>query len=326
MGEHVVRAPKGLPMHSPSTAVRAPWEAALSPAEHSLVFYALVVAGLAMFVMFVRTWTSRNEVSSRYRPALYASLGVVGAAFLSYVVLVLKFDLGYDPRGGSWHPNSDAFLSWAPRYMDWTVTVPLLVVELIAVSALVGAMARRVRAIGIAAAFLMIFTGYLGGVVIDNGESLAALWTWGIISSVFFVVLYAVVLFTVLRSLRSLPPAARPTYRNAMILLLVVWFVYPIVFGFQGYTSGGGWTTGLQLALCLADVAAKVGFGSLIHKIAKLRTAHDVSTGEDTHPESVWVSQVKGADAVTPAVQATDTVVVVDDLLPRPARGVDTVG
>ena len=286
-------------------AVTAPWSATLNGSERSLIYYFLVIAGLALLAMLIRTWVSRNEIGSRFRPAIFASLGVVGVAFVSYVVLVLKFDLGYTLTGGMWTPNKDAIWSWAPRYMDWSITVPLLMVELIAVSALTGLMAKRMRTIGIAFAFLMIFLGYLGGVVIDDGTSLAALWTYGILSGLCMVVLYFVVIITVVRSLPHLPAAARPAYRNAMILLLVVWFAYPIVFGFQGFTHGGGWTLTEQLILCVADIVAKVGFGSLIHKVAKLRTAEDVESGIEVHPESIWVDETKQADAVNAPFRAT---------------------
>ena len=282
-------------------AVVAPWEDTLSSGEHSLVFYSLVIAGLALVAYFFKAWTSRNEVGVRYRGAVLASLCITGIAFLSYLVLVIKFDLGYDPGdNGDWVPNSDAIWSWAPRYMDWSITVPLLVVELIAVSALTGALARRVRFIGIALAFGMIFTGYLGGVVIGDGKSLTVLWTWGIISGVFMVALYVLILYTVLKTLPSLLPEAAASYRNSMILLLVVWFAYPIAFGFQGYADGGARTTFMQVLLSFADIAAKVGFGVLIHKVAKLRTAQDVAGGADQHPEAIWVSSVKYSDAVLP--------------------------
>ncbi|MGT2426511.1 bacteriorhodopsin [Amnibacterium kyonggiense] len=193
-------------------AVTPPWSATLTQGEHSLIYYFLVIAGLAMFAMFVRTWVSRNEVSSRYRPAIFAGLGVVGVAFLSYVVLVVKFDVGYDLRGGTWVPNANAMLSWAPRYFDWSVTVPLLMVELVAVSALAGGAARRVRTIGIAAAWAMIFTGFLGAVVVDDGTSLGALWIWGIVSSLCMVVLVVLVITLIVASRRGLRGApARPT-------------------------------------------------------------------------------------------------------------------
>jgi bacteriorhodopsin len=297
------------------------WTNPLTTGERTLIYYFLVIAGIALLAMFVRTWTSISEIGSRYRPAMFASLGVTGVAFLSYVVLVVKFDLGYDQQGGSptgagsmWIPNKEAIWSWAPRYMDWSITVPLLMVEIVAVSALVGLAATRMRALLMGSAFLMIFTGYLGGVVLGDGASLSALWTWGLISAVFMVILYVLLLTVLVGSQRQMPPRIASTFRLAVILQLVVFFVYPIVFGFQGYTDRlGGWTVFAQVTLSIADVVAKVGFGALMHKVAKLRTAEDVAAGEETHPESVWMSREKQSDAVLPPLRERDA---------RPAPGV----
>ncbi|MFT2707425.1 bacteriorhodopsin [Clavibacter zhangzhiyongii] len=287
-------------------AATAPWTSSLSDGEHSLVLYALVVAGLALLAHAVRTWVSRSEIGPRYRPAVYASLCITAVAFLSYVVLVTKTDLGYDPTAnGTWEPNSDAILSWTPRYMDWSITVPLLMVELIAVSALVGARARRMRALGIAGAFAMILTGYIGGVVVDGGEDLGALWTWGLISSAFMVALYVLMVYVLVATLREVPREIGVTYRNAVVLLMVTWFAYPAAYGIQGYLEGGEWTTTMQVLLSAADIAAKVGFGVLIHKVAKLRTAQDVLDGADEHPEGVWISSVKRSDAVLPPFEGS---------------------
>lgn len=285
-------------------AVIAPWKDTLTSGEHSLIFYSLVIAGLALLGYLLKTALSLSEVGTKYRPAVLASIAITGIAFVSYVVLVLKFDLGYDPKGSNWVPNSDALLSWSPRYMDWSVTVPLLMIELIAVSALTGVLARRVRFLCVGGAFGMIFTGYLGGVVIGDGENLGALWLWGVISGLFMVGLYVLILFTVLKTLPGLEAEARGSYRSAMILLMVIWFAYPIAFGLQGFASGGGRTTAMQVVLSFADIVAKVGFGVLIHKVAKLRTAQDVNSGTDTHPETVWMSGVKHSDSIQPPVQA----------------------
>lgn len=282
--------------------VKAPWTAALTGTERALVTFGLGVATLALLAMLVRTWVVRGEVSGRYRPAVAASLGVLTAATLSYVVLIVRFDTGYTLVGGLWRPGPDAMWAWSARYLDWAVTVPLLVVELVSVSALTGTTMARTRRIGVAAAFLMIATGYLGGVAIGGGEDFTALLVWGVVSSVFFALLYALVLVTVLRSLPALPSAARPTYRLAMVVLMGTWFVYPVVFGLQGVTSGGAWAATGQLLLCAADVVAKVGFGILIHRVAKLRTAFDVQAGLAVHPETLWVDGERVSDALFPPV------------------------
>lgn len=285
--------------------VVVPWAAPLTGTERALIAYGLVVVALALLAMLVRTWIVRHEVSGRYRPAIAASLSVLSVAFLSYVVLAAEFLTGYDPVGSSWVPNDEAIWAWSARYMDWSVTVPLLIVELVAVSSLRGAAVARTRTAGVFLAFAMIATGYIGGVAIDGGQDRTALLVWGLVSSVFFALLYALVLVTVLRSLPVMPSLARPVYRNAMILLMVTWFVYPIVFGLQGATSGGAWATVGQLLLCVADVVAKVGFGILIQKVAKLRTAFDVMAGLETHPESLWINGERQSDALYPASTGT---------------------
>lgn len=279
----------------------APWNATLTLAEHSIIVYALSVAGLALFAFFVKSWVSTNEVTGRYRSGVYAGMCITGIAFLSYVLLVLEFAIGYDRKGDSWVPNANAILSWAPRYFDWTVTVPLLVIELIAIATLAGAAARRLRAVGIAAAFLMTSTGFIGGVVIDSGTSMAALWTWGIISGVFMVILYVLVIYVVVKGGRDLKGTeAATTLRNAGILLIVTWMAYPIIFGLQGWGHGGAVITWMQVVLSVADIVAKVGYGAMIHKIAKLRSAEDVRAGVDTLPEALWISSEKLSDGTIP--------------------------
>ena len=287
-------------------AVVAPWRAPLSDLQHSLATFGIVVAGLALVAMLVRTWTVRGEVSGRYRPAISASLGVLSVAAVSYAVIYLKFDSGYRWNGSMWIPGVNAAAAWSTRYLDWAITVPLLVVELLAVSALRGRTLSRVRTGGVTAAFLMIATGYLGGVAISGGESFTALLTWGLVSSAFFTVLYVLVLITVLRSLPALPTVARGSYRAAMLLLMATWFVYPIVFGLQGLTSGGAATTTAVLLLSTADVTAKVGFGLLLHRVAKLRTAFDVQAGIEPHPETLWIDGVRQSDAVLPSALEED--------------------
>lgn len=285
------------------TEVQAPWSVSLSQGEHALIFYSLVVAGFALFAQFVRTWVSTNEVGARYRTAVIASLCVTGVAFLAYVYLVVKFDTSYVLRGTRYVPTAEAINTYVPRYMDWSVTVPLLMVELLAVSALRGARARSMRFVLMASAFLMIFTGFLGAAVIGGGTSESALLLWGLVSTAFYVALYVLLLGMLRSSKGQMGTAAYASYRNAMILLLSVWGVYPVAFAIHNWFPGSGWTTTLQVAFSAADITAKVGFGALIHKVAKLRTADDVVTGEQTHPEEVWISSEKLSDGVQPVLK-----------------------
>jgi bacteriorhodopsin len=300
-------------------AITPPWTAPLTVSEHTLIFYFLTFAGLALFFGFVRAWVTRNEVGSRYRTAIVARLGIMSTAALTYVILIYEFNVGYALRGGVYQPNSNAILAFEPRYVEWSVTVPLLVVELLAVCVLVGARARRARAIAAAATFAMIFAGFLGAFVIDNGRNLLALVLLGIISAVFWAISNVVVVRVVQQSMRELTPEGSSVLKAATLLLLCGWIVYPIVYLIQIVSSGGAWATVIQVTLCLADVIVKLGFSGLIHRAAKLRTAEDVRAGEDVHPEAIWITSVKQSDAGVPRRVYLDPDATVHTPRPEPA-------
>ena len=276
--------------------------------QHDLIFFSIVVAGFALFAHFVYNWNSTGEVSSRYRPAVFASLCIAAVATLSYLVLLVKVDSGYVYVGGGYVPNPEALFSISPRYMDWAVTVPLLMVELLAVCTLTGRKLTTTRAAAMAAAFAMIVTGYLGTQVFDEGENTFWLWLWWAISMACFVAIYVVVVPAVMASVKSLPDDAGRGLGQAASLLGAVFLVYPLVYLIPVFFAGGWWTTSIHVALSAADVTAKVGFGMLIHKVAKLRTAADVAAGEDTNPEPIWVNSVHHSDGVQPVQVPFDSI------------------
>jgi bacteriorhodopsin len=288
----------------------------LSQAQHDLVVYAVVVAGFALLASFLHSWNAKTEVSTRYRPAVLASLCITGIAFLSYAVLYVKVERGYDRVDGRYLPSSDALESMSTRYLDWSVTVPLLLAELLAVCVLSGRPLSILRASAMGAAFAMILTGYLGAQVFDHGASDFWLWFWFAVSCLFFVYVYVALIPVVVRSVRGLPPDAAHALTHAATVLFGVFLVYPVVYLIPVFFAGGWWTTSMHLAFSAADVIAKVLFGILVHKVAKLRTAADVVAGEDTHPEPVWVDQVHHSDAVLP-VRPTGAVT---DAGPGPGR------
>jgi bacteriorhodopsin len=275
-----------------------------STAQYDLVYYFLVITAFGLVAGFLYSWTGRDEVSARYRPAVVASLCITGIATLSYLVLIIKWDSGYTLVGDHYVPGPAARFSVVPRYMDWSITVPLLTAELIAVCAVAGKKARNLRASTMIAAFLMILTGFIGAKVIDQGTNVGALVLWGLISTLFMCYLYPVLMFAVRDSLGTLSPEAGHTLKMAVTLLLSVFVVYPLVFAIPVFFNPTArWTTGIQIAFSVADVTAKVGFGALIHKVAKLRTAQDILEGTDTHPEPVWISQVEYSPGVQPALK-----------------------
>lgn len=278
-------------------SLSAPWEATLSTSQYLLIVYALVVAALALLSGLIRTIVTRNEVGARYRPAVVARLTVAAVATASYVLVLISFLTGYTRVGESYHPNSGAILTFATRYMDWSVTVPLLTVELLAICAIAGLAVRRAQYLAMASAFLMIFTGFIGAFLTSSADQLVL---FGAIGCVFWVLTVVVLVRAVRTSIASLTAESATTIRQATTLLLSGWIIYPIVYCIPLVAGGGAATTTIQVVLCVADVAVKIGFGGLTHHAAKLRTAEDVRAGDDVHHEAIWISSVKQSDAGSP--------------------------
>ncbi|CAN5330050.1 hypothetical protein BH09ACT1_BH09ACT1_20250 [soil metagenome] len=276
----------------------APWAVDLSRPEYLLTFYFLVLATLALIAGLLRSVITRNEVGSRYRSAIVARMSIVGVASVSYVFLIVNFALTYRLRGDTYVAGPNSVLTLAPRYMEWSVSVPLLCLELLAVTTLAGVVARRTQLLTMLLSFLMIFSGYLGLFVLDGvGDRVARLLVFGLIAAVFWVAVNVLLVRAVRRSYASLTDESAALLRGATTLLLSGWVVYPLIYLLQVLFVGSTWTTIAQVALCIADVIVKIGFGEIIHRIAKLRTAEDVRAGDDIHPESIWISSVKQSDA-----------------------------
>jgi bacteriorhodopsin len=254
----------------------------------------------------VRAYVTRGEIGARYRGVTVARLGVMGIAGLAYVLLIVMFLVGYDFTGGAWVPNALAENSIAPRYMEWSLTVPLLCAELLAVCTLAGPVARRFQWLAMGCAFAMIFTGFLGAVVFADSDNAGVTLVWFEIATLFWIFTNIVLIRALLASLPGLTPEAGALLRRSVVLLLGGWIVYPAISLVQVFAFGGEWTTTIQVVLCIADMVVKVWFGSLIHRVAQLRTAEDVRAGLDVHPEAIWISSIKQSDAGLPGVVFLD--------------------
>ena len=266
--------------------------------QYEIIFYSFFVAFAALFAAGVYGLATRNEVSKKYRPAAMASTLICWVASLAYLILIVQWVRGFVSNAtGTLYAAQPGTIVTGLRYADWSVTVPLLAVELLAVCTIARSRVVNLRFAAMASAFLMIITGFLGVIApFGSGAGTAELLIWGAISTVFFVALYPILLRPVLTTMKSVSPETATSLRNAAILLLSSWGVYPIVYLIPLWASDNspGWATTIQLAFTATDILAKAGFGVLIHKVAKLRTAEDAaeqwSAVPDTLPAEVWLS------------------------------------
>lgn len=279
--------------------LQPPWTTTLTQSEHDLILFAMVAAGLSLLATLVRVRFTSSESHGTFRVASLTANAVVAIAFVSYLGIIAAFVMGYTQVGGEYRPNAGARLSWELRYMDWVVTVPLLVLELVAISVLARPTADRMRRVGMVSAAAMIVCGFLGAFIVAGGRDSTSYVLLGVAGAVFFAVLYGLFVYAMRVSLPRLPVAARGPYRSAAVVLLITWLAYPIVYGLVGAFTGGVVVVIAQLALCAADMIAKIGFGTLVHRTSVLRSRNDESLDPSTvrRPRSAAKDSVYVADS-----------------------------
>jgi bacteriorhodopsin len=261
----------------------------LSTLQYNAVdnIFSMTVATMGAAALFL--FLSRVNVDPEYRPALTVSGLVVAIACYHYFMIRHSWHDAYKlAEGGAGYVGTGAAFNDFYRYADWILTVPLLMVELVAVLRLPAAKATSLLTRLVIAAALMIALGYPGEVIADPAR-----WTerviWGGLSSIpFFYILY--VLWTELtKSLDSQPPAARRLIELARLVILITWAVYPIAYALGGTPDalrakagiadaasgivGANGIVGLQIGYAIADMTAKAGFGVLIYFIARAKSS-----------------------------------------------------
>lgn len=209
-------------------------------------------------------WLQKSEVAARYRTALIVSSLVTAIATYHYVRIYESFDKAYALSNGivaaTGHPFNDAY-----RYVDWLLTVPLLLVELILVMNLSAkeTTSKSVKLGSLAA--LMVILGYPGEISSDPTTR----WIlWGLSMIPFLVILFD--LFVSLKtSIETQPENVKGLVKLARTIVVVTWSFYPIVFVLPmiGLT-GGTAQVAVQIGYTIADLLAKAAFGVFIYIIA----------------------------------------------------------
>jgi bacteriorhodopsin len=165
-------------------------------------------------------------------------------------------------------PFNDAY-----RYVDWVLTVPLLVTELILVMRLSGNDGTK-KAIRLAIlAVAMILLGYPGE--ISNVASTR--WLWWCLSMIPFLIIQFELFVGLKDAIAKQPESVRGLVSSARYITVITWLFYPVVFILPMIgLSGTGAVVGVQVGYSIADVLAKAAFGLFIYNIALTKTRGEV--------------------------------------------------
>jgi len=241
----------------------------------------LTVATMAAATVF---FFISPRVNPKYRPAMIVTGLVTFIAFYHYWQIRDSFGMAYtlDVASNMYVPVEGKPFNDFYRYADWLLTVPLLMVELIAVMALPKGEGGKYLKILIPSVILMIVLGYPGENAIATGGGAAAIWGWFIASMIPFLIILAVLFTKLSDAIGKQPSEVQGLINLARVTVLITWSFYPIayVIGALGALGTGGddatrsaaSVVGLQVGYTIADITAKAGFGVIIYMIARRKS------------------------------------------------------
>ena len=221
-----------------------------------------------MLACTIYTLVSQHRVLPKYRNALVMSSMVTFIAGYHYLRIFDSFKHASEGGKVLLDGSQNAF-NEAYRYVDWLLTVPLLLVEVIAVLALTREVSRSLIMRLVPASAAMIALGYPGEISSDQNTQVL----YGVLSTIPFLYILYVLFVELSKSLDRQPAGVAETIGRLRLLLIATWGVYPIayIFNIVGDASASSFVT-VQVGYTIADILAKCVFGLTILKIARMKS------------------------------------------------------
>merc|ERR1712100_708016 len=167
-------------------------------------------------------------------------------------------------------PFNDAY-----RYMDWLLTVPLLLIEILLVMKLDDATySRKAWALGLGSA-LMIVSGYYGELVVTG--DLTPRWNCWYASMVFFLyIVYELLIGLSTATNAETDDVIKGKIRTAQIMTVISWCTYPVVYLFPMFgIAAASSVVPIQIGYCASDIISKCGVGIVIYQITAAKSAQE---------------------------------------------------
>jgi len=153
------------------------------------------------------------------------------------------------------------------RYVDWTLTVPLMCVEFYLILKAAGAQTGLLWKL-IWASVVMLVTGYVGEAVYADQAAL-----WGLFSGIAYFYIVYLIMFGEAKALADKSSASVQKAHGILCkFVLIGWAIYPL--GYMIGTGEGQWYSFLQGAVDMdviyniGDAINKIGFGLVIYSLA----------------------------------------------------------
>lgn len=234
--------------------------------QYELIYNAFSFGTATFLAATLFFWLGLTQVAPKYKTAVIITGLVTFIAGYHYLRIFASWGEAYTVIDGVVTATGVPF-NVAYRYVDWLLTVPLLLVELILVMGLSREeTVRKSIALGGAAA-LMIVLGYPGEV---SGGIDSTRFIWGALSMIPFLYIVVSLFSGLSESIAKQPESVRGLVSMARWVVILSWSFYPVVYfaPFVMSLDGGTAIAVIEVGYTIADVVAKAVFGVMIFMIA----------------------------------------------------------
>merc|ERR1712160_147397 len=245
--------------------------------QYQAVYNVLSFALASMMATTMFLWFRSFAVKDQYKSAVLISGLVTFIAAYHYIRIFNSWVEAYKYapsklKDGAMETGAPT-LSGVPfndayRYMDWLLTVPLLLIEILLVMKLPDAeFSSKAWTLGSGSA-LMIVSGYYGELVVTG--DLTPRWMCWFISMIFFLYIVNELLNGLAEATAAeTDPTIAAKIRTAQVWTVVSWCTYPVVYLFPmlGINAAHA-VVSIQVGYCCSDIISKCGVGIVIYQIS----------------------------------------------------------
>ena len=229
----------------------------------------LSLEGITMYLFWVGTvamgagaaffWLMAGSVERTYRSVMVVAGVICAVACFHYWRMSGIYLEGvanlFDAQGNRIPGAEIGNFPTAYRYIDWFITVPLLVLEFPLLLALGRKGKSLFRNLMLGSIAMLIFAWIAEESVIGSTNW----WAFYLISCAAWAYIVYVLYTQVSRRIAEAPPSIAASARTMRLFVLVGWVIYPI--GFLMALAGPGGESVREICYNVADVINKVGFG-----------------------------------------------------------------
>jgi bacteriorhodopsin len=252
----------------------------MSDLQFQAVYNVLSFSLASMMAATMYLWFRASAVKDQYKSAVIISGLVTFIAAYHYIRIFNSWVDAYTYEYKGHTQGKGPKLTGVPfndayRYMDWLLTVPLLLIEILLVMKLDSdTFSSKAWVLGLGSA-LMIVSGYYGELVVTG--DLWPRWICWFVSMCFFLyIVYELLVGLAAATASEVDSKIADKIKVAQVMTVISWCTYPVVYLFPmlGFKASES-VVCIQLGYCVSDIISKCGVGLVIYQISSAKSAKE---------------------------------------------------